>query len=67
MKTTRFPHNNVFEFSQREWEFATGLPRVRYCVFRVFSAGDVSRVKGVIVPDVARAVEEQIVKLCLAV
>jgi hypothetical protein len=67
VKTTRFDDLNVFEMSLWEWQFATALPRVRYHLYRVFNAGDLDKVRIVVVEDVLQMVSERRVKLCLAV
>ena len=67
VKTTRFDELNVFELSLWEWEFATAHPRVRYHIYRVYNAGDLSRVRIVVLEDVLRLITERRVKLCLAV
>ena len=66
VKTTRFDELNVFELSLWEWQFATGNPRVRYHIYRVFNAGDVDKVRIVVVEDVLQMITERRVKLCLA-
>ncbi len=67
VKTSLYRDNNVFQLSLWEWEFATKLPRVQYCVVRVFGAGDPATASLVIIPDLLRFVTEQQVKLCLAI
>jgi hypothetical protein len=57
----------VFEVSLWEWEFATANPRVRYHIYRVYNAGDLDRVRIVVLEDVLRLITERRVKLCLAV
>ena len=67
VKTTRFDELNVFDLSLWEWQFATANPRVRYHIYRVFSAGDMDKVRIVVVEDVLQMITERRVKLCLAV
>ena len=66
VKTTRFDELNVFELSLWEWQFATANPRVPYHIYRVFNAGDVDKVRIVVIEDVLQMVTERRVKLCLA-
>lgn len=66
VKSTRYNDNNVFEISLREYEFAMGLPRVQYSIYRVFNAGDINKVRIVIIPDLYSFISQQKVKLCVA-
>lgn len=66
VKTTRYSDLNVFELSLWEWEFAVKEPRVPYHIYRVFNAGDATKVKIVVVKDVLKCVQERKIKLCLA-
>ena len=66
VKSTRYSDNNVFEISLREYEFAMGLPRVQYSIYRVFNAGDIGKTRIVIIPDLYSFITQQRVKLCIA-
>lgn len=67
VKSTRYSNRNVFEISPNEWQFAAADSRVPYHVFRVFSAGDASNVKIVVIRDVLSRITEGRVKICLAI
>lgn len=67
VKSTRYSNRNVFEISPNEWQFAAADSRVPYHIFRVFSAGDASNVKIVVVKDVLSRITEGRVKICLAI
>ena len=67
VKSTRYSHNNVFELSLWEWEFATKKPSVNYNIYRVFNAGDPKKVRIVIIKDVLRMITEGSIKLCIAI
>ena len=67
VKSSRFPDNNVIELSLYEWEFASGLPRVNYSIYRVYQAGDLSQASICVIPDVYTYVVERKIKLCIAI
>jgi hypothetical protein len=67
VKSTRYSHNNVFELSLWEWEFATKKPSVNYNIYRVFNAGDPKTVRIVVIKDVLRMITEGSIKLCIAI
>jgi hypothetical protein len=67
VKSTWTDDRNVFFLSLDEWQFITGLPKVQYDIYRVYNAGDPSRVRVVIYHDVERLVKERKISLCLAV
>jgi hypothetical protein len=67
VKTTRYDDLNCFELSLWEWEFATKEPRVPFHIYRVFNAGDVNKVRIVIIKDILGLLNERKVKLCLSV
>lgn len=67
VKTSRFPDLNVFDLSMCEWEFATCDPYINYHIYRVYNAGDPSRVHMARVVDIKRAIQAGTVRLCLAI
>ena len=70
VKTTASDHLNTFDMSLQEWDFATrsvASSLVNYHVYRVFSAGNPSRVRVKVVEDILGAIEAKRARLCLAV
>ena len=66
VKSTRFDDKNAFEISPWEWDFAT-KPSVNYHIYRVYNAGDKSRVRMQIIRDPAKLVREHKVSMALVV
>jgi len=66
VKTTRFDDKNAFEISPWEWDFAT-KPGVQYHIYRVYNAGDKSKVRVQLVRNPAAAVREHKVKMALVI
>ena len=68
VKTTRWADRNAFELSPWEWDFAQ-RPGVgsAYHVYRVYSAGDPTKVRITVVKDPAKLVREHAISLCLAI
>lgn len=66
VKTTRFDDKNAFEISPWEWDFAT-KPGVQYYIYRVYNAGDKSKVRVQVVRNPAAAVREHKVKMALVI
>ena len=67
VKTSRFDDLNTFEISLWEWEFATANPRVRYHIYRVYNAGNPSKVRIVVVEDVLEMITARKIRLCLSI
>ena len=66
VKSTRFDDKNAFAISPWEWDFAT-KPSVDYHIYRVFAAGDKSRVRVTVVRDPAKLVREHKVGMALVI
>ena len=67
VKTTRFDDLNTFEISLWEWQFATANPRVNYHIYRVFNAGDLKKVRVVVIEDILEIITSRKVRLCLSI
>ena len=67
VKTTRFDDLNTFEISLWEWQFATANPRVNYHIYRVFNAGDLKKVRVVVIEDILELITSRKVRLCLSI
>ena len=70
VKTTASDRLSTFELSLQEWDFATrrvGSSLVSYHVYRVYGAGNPSRVRVQIIVDILRSIEAKRVRLCLSV
>ena len=67
VKTTRFDDLNTFEISLWEWQFATANPRVNYHIYRVFNAGDLKRVRVVVIENILELITSRKVRLCLSI
>ena len=67
VKTTRFQENNIFELSLWEWEFATANPKVPYHIYRVYNAGNSSKVSISIIRDVHESIKQGKIKLCIGI
>jgi len=66
VKSTRFDDKNAFAISPWEWDFAT-KPSVDYHIYRVFNAGDKSRVHVKVVRNPAKLVREHKVGMALVI
>jgi hypothetical protein len=70
VKTTASDRLSTFELSLQEWDFATrrvGSSLVTYHVYRVYGAGNPSRVRVQVIEDILRSIEAKRVRLCLSV
>jgi Domain of unknown function (DUF3883) len=67
VKTTRFDDLNTFEISLWEWQFATANPKVRYHIYRVYNAGDLKKVRIVVIEDILEMIAARRVRLCLSI
>ena len=67
VKASRFDNLKSFDISLNEWEFASGTPKVHYDIYRVFNAGDPTRVHVQVIRDVHESVKCRKSRLCLTI